>query len=523
LDRDLRRLGVADLSNHDDVGVLADDRAEAVREGEPDRRLHVDLVHAEELVLDRILDRDDLLVGRVDLVERTVERRRLAAAGGARDEHHAVRLVDEPVELAERVRREAERVQVHDDARAVEDTEDDALAVERRQRGDAEVDLLAHQAELDAAVLRQATLGDVELRHDLDARDDRRLEPARRALDVVQDPVDAVADLELVLERLDVDVRRALLDRAVDEQVHEADDRRLAREVAEVVDVLFVVGEVLDVGLRRLRAAVSVRRRAVPVRRLEPLEHVALAREARIDLEPRRDLERLDRVVVRRIGHRDGERSVRLRERDHLRVLQILDVEAPERDRVRRKVASRDGLHPEVLREERQQVLLGDEAEVQEEPLEPLAPLLLEPLDLAQVILADAALLEQELLERTVLKLHGWQPGSIPARLLSGKQASSVSARQAPDATRPRQSSRTSRSVSASATRGSHPVSRVSFAWLPTMRAASWARRSAALLSTRTGTRACVRRIATISAMDTPSPLQTLYASPSRPRSRRAT
>src|SRR5215471_15954915 len=49
----------------------------------------------------------------------------------------------------------------------------------------------------------------------------------RRRLDVVENAVDPVADLQLVLERLDVDVRGALLDRPADEQVHEADDRRL--------------------------------------------------------------------------------------------------------------------------------------------------------------------------------------------------------------------------------------------------------------------------------------------------------
>src|SRR5262249_23882629 len=228
LDGDLRRLGVADLAHHDDVGVLAHDRAQPAREREPDRRLHVDLVDAEELVLDRVLDGDDLLVGSVDLVERTVERGGLAAAGGAGHQDHAVRLVDERSELAQDVLGKAERLEVHDDARAVEDAEHDALAIERRQRRHAEIDLLAHQAELDAAVLGQAPLRDVELRHDLDARRDRRLQPPRWSLDVVQHAVDAVADLQLLLERLDVDVRRALLDGTVDEQVHQPDHRRLA-------------------------------------------------------------------------------------------------------------------------------------------------------------------------------------------------------------------------------------------------------------------------------------------------------
>ena len=62
LDSDLGRLQVAALTVEDDVGILADDMAQAGGEGEADLRLHRDLVHALELVLDRILDGDDLAV-----------------------------------------------------------------------------------------------------------------------------------------------------------------------------------------------------------------------------------------------------------------------------------------------------------------------------------------------------------------------------------------------------------------------------------------------------------------------------
>ena len=82
LDRDLGRLRVANLADHDHVRVLAHDVAQAAREGEADLGLDGDLVDALELILDRILDRDDLLVRAVDPVERGVERRRLAEPVG---------------------------------------------------------------------------------------------------------------------------------------------------------------------------------------------------------------------------------------------------------------------------------------------------------------------------------------------------------------------------------------------------------------------------------------------------------
>ena len=65
----------------------------------------LDLGDALELVLDRVLDRDDVLLGRVELVQRGVERRRLARAGRAGDEHGAVGLAERLGEALERLRR----------------------------------------------------------------------------------------------------------------------------------------------------------------------------------------------------------------------------------------------------------------------------------------------------------------------------------------------------------------------------------------------------------------------------------
>ncbi len=221
----------------------------------------------------------------------------------------------------------------------------------------------------------------------------------------MQHAVDAVADLQLLLERLDVDVRRPGLDRAVDEQVHEPDDGRLAREVAEVIDVFLVLADERDlrVALAAARAVAS----AAAVGLLERFEDVTLAREPRLDLEARRDLEAVDRVVVGGIGHRDGERAVRLRERHDLHAPEVLVREPPDRHGLGRKLLPRDDRDVQEPGEERLQVLLGDEAEVEQQALEALAALLLEPFHLAQVLGADPPLLEEQLLEALMRRLHG--------------------------------------------------------------------------------------------------------------------
>ena len=105
-----------------------------------------------QLVLDRVLDRDDLVLDRLDLRQRRVERRRLAAAGRPGDQHHAVRLGDVLAEALQLGLGEAEDVEPQlgellADRLLVEDADDRVLAVHARHDRDAEVDRLArHRA-----------------------------------------------------------------------------------------------------------------------------------------------------------------------------------------------------------------------------------------------------------------------------------------------------------------------------------------------------------------------------------------
>ena len=116
LDRHLRRLQVADLTHHDDVRVLAQDRAQRMGEGEADLGLHLDLVDAGHLVFDRVLDGERcLLSALLRRVERRIKRRGLAAAGGAGDENDAVGLCQQLGERARAPFLEAQRgiVELH--------------------------------------------------------------------------------------------------------------------------------------------------------------------------------------------------------------------------------------------------------------------------------------------------------------------------------------------------------------------------------------------------------------------------
>ncbi len=107
---------------------------------------------------------------------------------------------------------EAQVFEVQRDVARVEHADHRLLAAAARKGADAEVDLAAVQHHVDAAVLRQAALADVQRRHDLDAAGDRAEQVLRHLQRLVQPAVDAVADSQAAFGRLDVDVAGAFLD-----------------------------------------------------------------------------------------------------------------------------------------------------------------------------------------------------------------------------------------------------------------------------------------------------------------------
>ena len=90
--------------------------------------------------------------------------------------------------------------------------------------------------ERDPPVLGDPVLGDVHVGHDLEAGRDRRGDRPWGGRYVVQHPVDPVADAELGLRGLDVDVRGPLVQCLEDQQIDVADDRRFLGDRLDVVD-----------------------------------------------------------------------------------------------------------------------------------------------------------------------------------------------------------------------------------------------------------------------------------------------
>ena len=142
----------------------------------------------------------------------------------------------DPVQVRSRV---TQLFQAQEDIGPAQEAQVHRLAQRRGQDRDAQVEALAPHAHLDAPVLRQALLGDIQTRHNLHARDDRRLVlfQKRRHRDRLQHAVDAVSDAEGVLFGLQVNVGRAEAMGFDDDLVHEPDDRSVARVLVDGVRV----------------------------------------------------------------------------------------------------------------------------------------------------------------------------------------------------------------------------------------------------------------------------------------------
>ena len=265
LNGDLRRLEVARLADKDAVRILAEKSAKAAGEVQADRFVDRHLHDAVDVILDRIFRGEQFGVRLVDFPQARVERGRFARAGRAGHDDDAVGQFDHLTQGLFNALGHAEFVQIELDRRTVQNTQHDALAVLRGQGGDAQVDVegfpVADDASLDASVLRQAALGDVEVGDDLHARDqfaaDRAVGLAVGAGEKgFERPVDAHADVHEFLERFEVDVARLGVDADVDEVVDNLHDilgaflvghraRGFRRELAQLFPHLGERGETL--------------------------------------------------------------------------------------------------------------------------------------------------------------------------------------------------------------------------------------------------------------------------------------
>ena len=166
-------------------------------------------------------------------------------------------------------------------------------------------------AHLDAAVLRQALLGDVQAGHDLDAADDGRLEAVdlRRQGLGLQHAVDAVADAQAAFLRLDVDVAGALVGGLDEDLVDQLDDAGLLGHLGHFAVVGLEAFEQFDVLVALLHQGGDGLAADAEMRLDEPGD-LARAGQDRLNVQAGEHVQFVEGVDVEGIAGRDDQGAV---------------------------------------------------------------------------------------------------------------------------------------------------------------------------------------------------------------------
>src|SRR5262245_39603212 len=306
-DGDVRGFKVSDFTDHNDIGVLAHYMTKPFCESEADLGIDMNLIDPVHLIFDRILDRDDLAVGDIDSLESTIKCCALTAACGSGDEENTVRFGRHLTHFFVKVVGESQSAKVNQRGiRPVENTHDDAFSVHRRQRRNAKVDFFSQHLELDASILRKPPLSNIEFGHQLDARNDRGSQRIRRSVHILQHAIHAVAQTQLLLKGLDMNVARTRLNRPGNDEIDQPNDGYFGSQISQMLDVFLIAAKCVAERLDQLFTIA----RFIAVQTLEPLLDFGLRRHENTQLKTRPQVHRVLRFHIERVSHHQRENVI---------------------------------------------------------------------------------------------------------------------------------------------------------------------------------------------------------------------
>jgi hypothetical protein len=245
------------------------------------------------------------------------------------------------------------------------------------------------------------------------------MDPLRQVHHFLEEAVEAMANQHTALQRLDVDVARLALDRALHDEIDEVDDRRGLAALLQTDGRLehFVFDAAHQRGVRgrvagRVRAALACRYRRgelrtggaranaqgfVGISGLYRLEDVAARGDDLLDPVSRLELEVLDQAEEQRVGHGHGEQVLFEPNRDAHPLQRHFLCNQNNRLGIRRILSEVDVWKPELEGERLRNLLLGGEIQ----PDEYYAEAFSRPLVLSErgpeIVFGDEAGLDQAL------------------------------------------------------------------------------------------------------------------------------
>mmetsp|Transcript_23988 Transcript_23988/g.43904 ORF Transcript_23988/g.43904 Transcript_23988/m.43904 type:complete len:505 (+) Transcript_23988:8391-9905(+) len=221
--RDAGGLTIPDLSHQDDIRVLPQRGAQPVGKGHANLGVDLRLADALQVILNRVLDRDDVALVPVGQLQQGIERRGFARPRGAGGKDDPVGQRRQPFQQRDLCRAQAQVGQWQQPRRPVKDPQHDPLTIVAGQRTDPGVDGTPAKAKRDAAVLGQARFGDVQPRHHLEPGHHTPCRHVRAVHDLLQKSVDPHARPQPVFVGFDMQVRRAGRHRTAQQLVDQLD------------------------------------------------------------------------------------------------------------------------------------------------------------------------------------------------------------------------------------------------------------------------------------------------------------
>ena len=298
---DLRGLAVTDFSDADDVRILTQNSTEAARKGESYLLIDLNLRRARNVVLHRVLQSHQIRAFIQHLANQGEHRRCFTGAGRSHYHDDAACVRKEAVHLSIILRKNhADSLSGQHLLVLAEDTDYDFFAENRRQRVDTHVHIPPLDLHIDTAVLRNPSLYDVHVRHNLDTGDDGVLEICRYRQNLMQPPVNSHADLHVAFGRLNMNIRAGFHHGALDDGVHKTDGRSLFCRILLALHHRILANSGL--GAHRRHGLRSIH---VFVQNVDRMLYRSAACDHRNDIFPARIPRSFDRHEVQRIRHRN--------------------------------------------------------------------------------------------------------------------------------------------------------------------------------------------------------------------------
>ena len=163
---------------------------------------------------------------KLQLGEKLIHYRRFSRTRRTGHDENAVRLFNVHRDLLVDVFRKPHVLEVERRRRLVENTHYDRFAMSCRQARYTKVDRFTRYRKRDTTVLRDTALRNIEVRKNLDTRNDRWSHLNIGRFHLVKSAVDAVTDFEIVFKRLDMNIRRAVDYALIKNEIYKTNNRR---------------------------------------------------------------------------------------------------------------------------------------------------------------------------------------------------------------------------------------------------------------------------------------------------------